>query len=99
MPNVKSETTKIFLEFAFTQEERDNVLKYCSLSEDIIKHFRKMVTAGADIVIMFDKHEANEMMKSLLEATVSVSEKADLKNMFEDLHERFEETYNNVFHR
>ena len=98
MPQLQRGTTKIFLEFSFTQEERDNVLKYCTLREDIKKRFRKLATVGSLITVVFDKSEANEMLKSLSRATVDVSQDKDLKKKFEDLHDRFESEYNEVFH-
>ena len=98
MSKVKRGRTKIFLEFSFTQEERDNVLKYCSIGEDIKKRFRKIVAAGSDITVIFDKSEANEMMASLSRAALDVSEDMELKNKFNDLHDRFKSKYQEVFH-
>jgi hypothetical protein len=87
------------MEFSFTQEERDNVLKYCTLREDIKKRFRKLAAVGSLITVVFDKSEANEMLNSLSRATVDVSQDNDLKKKFEDLHDRFELKYNEVFHK
>lgn len=95
----KRKRNEIFLEFSFTQEERDNVLKYCFLKEDLLRRFRKIVPAGSDIIVIFDKPEANEMMNSLSRATYDVSGNTDLKRKFEDLHDRFQERYNDVFTR
>ena len=72
--------------------------EYCSLREDIKKRFRKIVTVGSDITVVFDKSEANEMMNSLSRAATDVSDDKDLKKKFDDLHDRFEAKYNHVFH-
>ena len=88
---------KIFFEFSFTQKERDGVLKYCSLREDIKKRFRKLTAVGSKINVVFEKPEANEMTNSLSRAAMEVSEDKDLKKMFDDLHDRFELKYNEVF--
>jgi hypothetical protein len=93
----KRKRDKIFLEFSFTQEERDNVLKYCSLKADLVRRFRKIVPAGSDIIVVFDKPEANEMMNSLSRTTYHASGDTALKGIFEDLHYRFSERYNDVF--
>jgi hypothetical protein len=98
MAKIKKERKRIFLEFSFTQKERDNVLKYCSLKEDIKKRFRKIVAVGSDIIVVFDKTEANEMMNSLSRAATDVSDDKDLKKKFDDLHDRFKSKYNDVFH-
>lgn len=98
MPKLKRGSTKIYMEFSFTQEERDNVIKYCTLREDIKKRFRKLAAVGSLITVLFDKSEANEMLNSLSRATVDLSQDKDLKKKFEDLHDRFELKYNEVFH-
>jgi hypothetical protein len=90
---------KMYLEFSFTQKERDSVLKYCSVREDIKKRFRKLAAAGSLITVVFDKSEANEMLNSLSQAVLEVSEEKELKKKFEDLHNRFELKYNEVFHK
>ena len=82
--------TRTFLEFPFTQKERDSVLRYCLLRGDIVKRFRKMVAVGSDIVVAFDGLEATEMMASLSSAATDVSEDADLVRLLGDLHDRFE---------
>ena len=93
----KRKRNKIFLEFSFTHVERDNILKYCLLEDDIARRFRKIVPVGSDIVVVFDKAEANEMMISLSHAINEVSGNTDLKKKFEDLHDRFREKYNSIF--
>ena len=97
MPKLKLKFKKIYMEFSFTQEERDNVLKYCSLREDIKKRFRKLTTVGSLITVLFDRSEAIEMLHTLSQATLEVSEDTDLKKKFKDLHDRFELKYNEVF--
>ena len=87
------------MEFSFTQEERDNVLEYCTLREDIKKRFRKLAAVGSLITVVFDKSEANEMLNSLSQATMEVSEDTDLKKKFIDLYDRFESKYNEVFYK
>jgi hypothetical protein len=89
----------ILLEFSFKQDERDDVLRYCSLEGDIERRFRKIVAVGSDIIVVFDKPEANEMMNSISQAALAVSEDNDLKRKFDDLHDRFEAKYNDVFYR
>ena len=71
----------MFFNFSFTQKERDGVVKYCSLREDIKKHFRKLTAVGAEIIVAFEKPEANEMMNSLSGAALEVSEDNDLKKL------------------
>ena len=97
MPKVTPKFKKIYMEFSFTQEERDNVLKYCTLREDIKKRFRKLAAVGSLITVVFDKSEANEMLNSLLQATMEMPEDTDLKEKFKDLHDRFQFKYNEVF--
>lgn len=99
MPKSKPKFKKLYMEFSFTQKERDNVLKYCMLREDIKKGFRKLAAVGSLITIIFDKSEANEMLNSLSQATMEVSGNTDLKEKFEDLHDRFELKYNEVFQK
>ena len=89
----------IFLEFPFKQDERIIVLRYCFLGGDIEKRFRKIVTVGSDILVVFDRPEAIQMMDSLSQAALAVSEDNELKNKFEDLHDRFEAKYNDVLNR
>jgi uncharacterized protein YfcZ (UPF0381/DUF406 family) len=98
MPKVTPKFKKIYMEFSFTQEERDNVLKYCTLREDIKKRFRKLAAVGSLITVVFDKSEANEMLASLSQATIEVSRDTDIKKKFEDLHDRFKLKYKEVFH-
>ena len=86
-----------YLEFSFTQKERDGILKYCSLREDIKKRFRKLTVAGAEISVVFDRPEANEMLNSLLQASMEVLENIVLKKMFDNLHDRFGIKYKEVF--
>ena len=99
MPKSEPKFKKPYMEFSFTHGERDNVLKYCTLREDIKKRFRKLAAVGSLITIAFDKSEANEMLNSLSQATMEVSGDTDLKEKFEDLHDRFELKYNEVFHK
>ena len=94
----KRKREKIYLEFSFTQEERDNVLKYCSLERNLARRFRQIVPAGSNIIVAFDKTEANEMMNSLSYAIEEVSGNTGLKRKFADLHERFKEKYNSIFY-
>ncbi len=89
--------TKDLLEFSFTQRERDSVLTYCSLREDIKKRFRKMVAVGSDIVVAFDRFEAREMTESLSEAAKDMSEDGGLNGELADLLSRFELKRNHVF--
>ena len=86
-----------YLDFSFTQKERDGILKYCSLREDIKKRFRKLTLAGAEITVVFQRSEADEMLNSLSQAAIEVSQDNDLKKMFDDLHNRFELKYKEVF--
>ena len=65
--------------------------------EDIKKHFRKLTAVGAEIIVAFEKPEANEMLNSLSGAALEVAEDKDLKEMFDDLHDRFELRYNEFF--
>lgn len=89
----------IFLEFSFKQDERIKVLRYCSLGGDIERRFQKIVVVGSDIPVVFDKSEAIHMMNSLSQAALAVSEDNELKKRFEDLHDRFEAKYRDVFSR
>jgi hypothetical protein len=98
MPPQRSRKS-ILLEFPFNQNERIIVLRYCSLEEDIEKRFRKIVVVGSDIIVVFDKPEAKQMMHSLSQAVLAVSESNELKDKLEDLHDRFEAKYNDVFNR
>ena len=88
---------KGYLEFSFTQKERDGVVKYCVLQEDIKKRFRKLTAVGVEIAVVFEKPEAEEMMASLSQAAIKISEDENLKKMFDDLHNRFKLKYNRIF--
>ena len=85
--------------FLFTQKERDGILKYCSLSEDLKKQFRQLTEVGAKIIVIFYQPEADEMLNSLSQAAIEVSQDNDLKKMFDDIHDRFELKYNEVFNK
>ena len=93
----KKQTKITYLEFPFTQKERDIILRHCVLKKDVEIRFRKIAPVGQDIIVVFDKSEANEMMNSLLQAASSVSNDEELKEKFNDLHERFREKYNTIF--
>ena len=97
MPRIDKDGKNVFLEFSFIQMERDNILKHCSLGNDIKKRFRKIVSVGSLITVVFYKKEAEEMLESLSKAALGTYDDNDLKLKFGLLHSRFESVYNEVF--
>lgn len=96
---IKRRSLKIYMVFSFTQEERDNVLKYYTLTEDIKKRLGILATFSSPVTVVFNKSEANEMLKSLSQAAMDISKDKDLENKLEGLCDRFELKYNEVFHK